>query len=557
METRFNFTDKQGLVKYLAIAYYRLSKDDGNRSESDSILNQRKLVLNYVSTHEEIKLVEEAYDDGYTGTNYNRPGFLAVMNAIDAGKVNCVIVKDLSRLGREYIETGKYIDMIFPEKGVRFIAINDDFDTDHSRSGDEIVIPIKNIMNEAYCRELSRKLRNQFKIQRGNGEFLGAFACYGYLKDPADKHKLVVDEYAAQVVKRIFSMKQQGFSHYDIADTLNREGILSPSEYKRSLGLNYKTGLKSSSISRWGHMTVRNILSNPVYKGDLVQGMRGTPNYKLKTMRYRKAEEWIVVEHNHEPIIDTSQFEIVQKLLSRDTRKSPTEDILQPLSGLLFCGDCGMPMCRRSVKRGNRKFNYYICSSYKKRVGCKSHCFEQKKLERIVLEAIQSQIKLVIETQHFLDEIDHDSVLANKVRSIDLMIAEKDKEIDGYQSFRMKLYESLNEGIILVDEYNYMREKYTEMINCSLAALDKLQEDRKSILAEKAIDKTWIKQFEQYQNISELSRDVAVTLIDRICIFEDKRMKIAFSYRNEFELFSSIMNNFNKEAGKDAKEESI
>lgn len=283
--------------EYRAMAYYRLSKDDKNEDRSrdskgeisDSILNQRKLVHAYLQNHPGITLVDEAYDDGYSGTNYDRPGFRSVLEKVRSGSINCVIVKDLSRLGREYIETGKYLEMIFPSFGVRFIAINDDVDSEHSTAGDDIIIPIKNIMNESYCRELSKKLRNQFRIQRGNGEFLGAFASYGYCKSPDDKHKLVVDEYAAEVVRGIFSMKIKGCSQNIIADFLNQEKVLPPAEYKKSLGLKYKTGFQASAQAKWSVVTINRILNNPIYIGTLVQGKRGTPNYKIKKMRDRKS----------------------------------------------------------------------------------------------------------------------------------------------------------------------------------------------------------------------------------------------------------------------------
>lgn len=233
--------------EYFAVAYYRLSKDDKAKSESDSIANQRKLISSYVDSHSNIKLVEEHYDDGYTGTNFDRPGFRAVMAAIKERNVNCVIVKDLSRLGREYIEMGRYIETVFPSLGVRFIAINDDVDSSQSNDSDDIIIPIKNIMNESYCRELSKKLRKQFQIQRANGEFLGAFASYGYLKSPDNKHKIIIDEYAAEIVRGIFLLKIRGYSGQGIADFLNKERILPPPNIKRSIGLNYKSGFKGLS----------------------------------------------------------------------------------------------------------------------------------------------------------------------------------------------------------------------------------------------------------------------------------------------------------------------
>lgn len=220
---------------WYGISYLRLSKL-GKRYESESIDNQRKLIDEFVQRHPEITLVGERVDDGYTGTNYDRPGFQGVMDAIREKKANCVIVKDLSRLGREYIETGKYLETIFPDMGIRFISVNDDLDSEHTPLCDDISIPIKNIMNEAYCRSLSQKLRAQFRVQRKAGEFLGAFACYGYLKDPADKHKLIIDEYAAMVVRTIFQLKMEGYSQQAIANYLSSEGVLPPAHISSNRG---------------------------------------------------------------------------------------------------------------------------------------------------------------------------------------------------------------------------------------------------------------------------------------------------------------------------------
>ena len=405
--------------QYDAIAYYRLSKDDGAKRESDSIANQSKMNSKIIKNNPKINLnekeqddgnyrnnihlIEEAQDDGYTGTNFDRPGFRCVLNAIQSKRVNCVIVKDLSRLGREYIETGKYLEMIFPSFGVRFIAINDDVDSENSRAGDDIIIPVKNIMNEAYCRELSKKLRKQFQIQRGNGEFLGAFANYGYCKSPDDKHKLVVDDYAAEFVRGIFSLKFQGYNQQAIADFLNNEKVLSPADYKKSQGLKYKTGFRTSSESHWSAVSVSRILTNPIYTGKLVQGKRGTPNYKIKTMRMREEKDWVVVENNLDPIIDPLTFMIVQRMLERDTRAAPQNDIVYPLSGMVFCADCKASMLRRTVRRGNKTFRYYVCSANKRGNGCSSHSFEQSKLEQTVLRAITKQIDIILETDELLN----------------------------------------------------------------------------------------------------------------------------------------------------------
>lgn len=533
--------------EFLAIAYYRLSKDDGKNHESDSIANQRVLIREYVKNQPNITLVEEAFDDGYTGTNYDRPGFQKVMDAVNAGTVNCVIVKDLSRLGREYVETGKYLEMVFPSMGIRFIAINDDVDSTKANSSNDILVPVKNIMNESYCRELSKKLRRQFKIQRSNGEYLGAFASYGYRKNPEDKHKLVIDEYAAEIVRAIFVLKLRGFSQQSIADYLNAECILPPAEYKKSQGLNYKSGLKGSGKAIWRAYTVQNILTNPIYIGVLVQGKRGTPNYKIKQMRVRDEEQWCVNKDNHEAIIDEYTFESVQKVLKRDTRVAPNTDAVNPLSGLVFCADCGRSMVKRSVSRGNKKFHYYICSTNKKGDGCSSHNISIETLENTVMRAIKNQINLVVEMKQLLEEVNHSEILSVKLKRIDLLIAEKNKEIDKQKDFRMKLYEALSDGLIERDEYDAMRRRSTATIEDGEAAVKKLDAERAEIVSQNTKNLTWLEQFARYQNYAKLSREIAVAFIDKVTVYEDKTVHIDFNYRDEIAHYQEILKNISQE----------
>ena len=534
---------------YEAIAYYRLSKDDGKNHESDSIANQRVLIREYVKNHPNIKLVDEAFDDGYTGTNYDRPGFRKVMDAVNAGTVNCVIVKDLSRLGREYVETGKYLEMVFPSMGIRFIAINDDVDSGNAKSSDDILVPVKNIMNETYCRELSKKLRRQFRIQRSKGEYLGAFACYGYRKNPEDKHKLIIDEYAAEIVRAIFVLKLKGYSQQSIADYLNSEAVLPPAEYKKSQGLNYKSGLKGGGQAQWRAFAVQNVLTNPVYIGVLVQGKRGTPNYKIKQMRVRDEDQWSVINDNHEAIIDEFTFNAVQKVLTRDTRVTAKADAVDPLSGMMFCADCGRSMVKRSVSRGNKKFYYYVCHTNKKGAGCTSHSISVETLETTVMRAIKNQINLVIEMKQLLEEVNHSEILSVKLRRLDLLIAEKNKEIDKQKDFRMKLYEALSDGLIERDEYDAMRKRATATIDAGEAAIEKLDAERAEIIAKSTKNLTWLEQFAKYQSYAKLTREIAVAFIDKVTVYEDKTVHIDFNYRDEIASYQEILKTISQEVG--------
>lgn len=244
--------------------------------------------------------------------------------------------------------------------GVRFIAVNDNYDSLEVDTAHDIVMPFKNLINDSYCRDLSVKIRSHLAVKRKNGEFIGAFACYGYLKDPENKNHLVIDTYAGSVVQDIFRMKINGYSQYKIADTLNEQGILSPMEYKRSIGVHFETSFKVNTKALWSAKAVSRILTNEVYTGVLVQGKQTTPNHKVKVRQAVEEKDWIRVENAHAPLIDPCLFEIVQTLLERDTRTSPKDDSVFPLSGLLYCGDCGQPMVRKTTTyslKGARRFS--------------------------------------------------------------------------------------------------------------------------------------------------------------------------------------------------------
>ena len=251
----------------------------------------------------------------------------------------------------------------------------------------------------------------------------------------------------------------------------------------------------------------------------------------------------------HEAIIDYETFDKVQGLLQRDTRTSPNEEMVLPLAGVVFCADCGRAMCRRSVARGNRKFYYYVCSTNKRGRGCSSHSFEQGKLETTVLHALTNQINMIVEMEQLMEEIGQSNIWNVKITRLDRMIAQKENEADGYRDFRMKLYEALREELIDRDEYAKMRQKYTQSIEEAEAAIQKLKEERSALLASTGVDCGWIEQFVKYREISELTREVVVTLIDRIYIYEDKHIKIDFNYRDEIAYYQEILKTTAKEVG--------
>ena len=310
---------------------------------------------------------------------------------IKAGKVNCVIVKDLSRFGREYIEAGRWIEKTYPALNVRFISVTDQFDSKTADFSEKsFVVPIKNFVNESYCRDISGKVRSHQKIKREKGEFIGAFAPYGYCKDPENKNCLVIDSYAADIVRKIFSWKIDGFSLGAIAEKLNVRYVQSPKEYKKANGENYNSGFHSSDTPKWSAVQIKRILTNEVYIGNMVQGKQERISYKVKQRLDKPESEWVKVENTHPAIIRQSDFDVVQKLLQYDGRASKTLDSANFFSGFVFCGDCKTPMIRRVNQYKGKKKAFYICQTKNKGGDCTRHSIPEEVLKRIVLKEIQA-----------------------------------------------------------------------------------------------------------------------------------------------------------------------
>ena len=372
------------------------------KDDSNSVKNQRDLLNDFYHKHiDEFESTSEYVDDGHTGTDANRENFQRLLADVMSGKINCVVVKDLSRFGREYIDAGKYIERLFPALGVRFIAVNDHYDSLEGKSqADEIVIPFKNLINDAYCRDISIKIRSHLEVKRKNGEYIGAFTPYGYQKDSDNKNKLVIDVYAAGIVKEIYRMKLSGMSQTAIANALNKQGVLSPMEYKHSLGIRIQDNFKTHEQAEWSAMSVKRILENEVYTGTLVQGKRTTPNHKVKKLMKKPETDWVRIEKNHEAIVSEREFALVQRLLGIDTRTSPNEEKVYPLSGLVVCGDCGAMMIKRDVPAGGKVYAYYICSRHAATKACAAHRIPMGKLEETVLELVKIHIENILSLIH-------------------------------------------------------------------------------------------------------------------------------------------------------------
>lgn len=524
------------MPKFQATAYLRLSYTENHENESDSIANQKKLIEDYVKGHPDIELVSEKVDDGYSGILFDRPAFQEMMQDIMEGRVNCVIVKDLSRLGREYIETGRYLRRIFPAYGVRFIAINDNIDTAHEHAGDDLNISMKNLINDAYCHDISVKTRSALEVKRKKGDYVGACPVYGYRKSVENRNQLVVDEYAARVVRDIFRAKIDGRSAKRIADELNALGVLSPLAYKISRGLPHpKGGFADRPDAKWSATTVIRILQDEIYTGTLVQGRQGTYNHKLRNVIQKPDEEWIRVENAHEAIIRKRDFDLVQHIMGLDTRTAPEGEKVYLFSGLLVCGCCGARMTRKTNTVGGKKYIYYHCPTGKKH-GC-THpvMLREDDLIQCVLASVQAHIKNVVSVDELLNSISEETINRELVAGCKAQIAENRAQLEQIGVFKAGLYENFVKGMLDKAEYKSLRDGYTERMEELRSAINQLRQEIERVTDRTSERQKWAQQFREFSNMTELDRRAVVTLIQSIRIISKTELKITFRYQMEYE----------------------
>ena len=517
-----------------ATLYLRLSRDDGDKEESNSITGQRELLRDYISQRPELREFAVRVDDGFSGSTFERPSFLKMIEDVKAGRTDCIIVKDLSRFGRNYLDAGEYIEKIFPFLGVRFIAVNDNYDSlGDKKASDDLIIPFKNLINEAYCRDISVKIRSQLEIKRKNGQFLGSFAAFGYLKDEQNKNKLVVDQYAADIVRDIFKWKLEGVSPQDIADALNKLGVLSPMEYKRSLGMKFTTSFKTNSKALWSAGTVIRVLKNPIYTGVLVQGKETTPSYKVHKRITKDESDWSVIEDSHEAIISKIDFDSVQKVLKCDTRRSPGSKAVGLFSGMIFCGDCGASMVRKTVPAGEKKYVYYVCSVHKQDKSCSPHRIRDNALEEIVLDSLKQHISEVVDMSELLTITDTAPLRTAQAQKVQRQLDKKHEEYEKLQKLLMSLYENLADGIIDREEYTRLKASFTARADEAEKQMDALREQLEDI-HNHGTENAWMNEFIKRQGLTALDRAVVVALIDKILIHSNDVVEIIYRWQDEF-----------------------
>ena len=516
--------------------YIRLSKEDMNRGkdESNSVIHQRSLLDDYYRQHiDEFENAPESYvDDGFTGTDTNRKDFQRLIADIYAGTINCVIVKDLSRLSRNYYEAGELIESLFVKMNVRFISLAEGVDSyQNPDSVSSILVPITNVMNDQYCYQTSKKIRQVFDLKKRNGEFIGSYAPYGFVKDPKDKHALLVDPEAAEIVKQIFSMFLSGVTVRAVVNHLNDHGIMCPSVYKQSQGLNYSCP-NGQTKPMWSTITISTMLKNPVYIGDMVQGRKRVKSYKIHKLEAVPEKDWIVVQNTHEPIIDRDSFEKVKGLLKRDTRTSPKQKQLYLFSGFLRCADCGRAMSRIASKG---IYVYYQCGTYKSlsKKACTMHSIKNTRLEAATLYAIQQQVHLAVSYSDIVSQINIAPLKKSQSLRLNDLMSAKEKELAKIMRYKQALYQDWKDGHITHNDYRHMNADYEQQNESISAVISNLQTERDELENGIDVENPFLATFRKYENIDKLTREILIELVDVIKVYEGGDISIRFKFADE------------------------
>ena len=516
--------------------YLRLSDEDNGGRGKDSIHNQLELLLDFAEGLEKTEIVETYTDNGRTGTDFDRPEWERMMEDIRKQKINCVIVKDLSRFGRNYLEAGDYLEKVFPFLGVRFIAVNDHYDSKGEIFRErELITEFKNLANDYYSRDISKKVMSAFRTKKGQGQFIGNMAPYGYILK--DNH-FIIDETAAAVVRRIFSMKMQGASFVEIAKTLNQENIPSPSRYAGERGVKK---YKNCRDILWQPQAVSRILYNPTYVGDMVQGKNNRSIYSKEKQGKRKEEAWEIRKDSHPAIVEREIFQKVQEVKEKNSKTwkdrqggAGYENILE---GILVCGHCQHVMRRnKDVRKGKVQYYFYCGSAYNySHTECDTSSIIDYKIFDMVLRQIKLQIDLAVEAKSLTEQIkksSHYTLLLKEKKKAKEQVKE---ELGRTIYLKTSIYEDLKQGILTKEEFLAAKEKYALRITKLEEELHKKETELEDF--EQCINGSnkWMQTFLHFQGEEELTREMAVELLEKVEVFGDKRIHIRFRFRNEYE----------------------
>ena len=536
----------------------KVSKKRGGRNQpqnvdadaSGSIVEQDKILTEWVEEYfreEQYEIVDYFVDDGLTGTDDTRDDFQRLMEYVEDGRIDCIVVKTLSRAFRNYADQGRYLEQVFPRLGVRFISSGNPFvdsynDPDAITGGMEI--PINGLMNDRFAAKTSADIRRTFDAKRRRGEFIGAFAPYGYIKDPEDKNSIIIDPEAAAVVRDIFNwFVVNGMSKRGIALKLNELGILNPTAYKqRVLKLKYQNPGTEMNDGLWMGSNIYALLRNQMYVGDMVQGRNRIISYKVHTQISVPEEEWYIVPNTHEAIIDRELFEQAQLLHSRDTRTAPGKRELYIFSGMVRCSDCKKAMRRRVSKN----LAYYFCRTFQDKGVCTKRAIREDKLTKAVFDAVRVQIELVQSLSDALNAINERPNVKTQSNRLTAMLKMRQAELDKIVTASDSLYMDWKNGDITKEDYRRMKASFDEKADALRAAVENIKDEINTLAKGVNADDPFLTAFLKYKNITELNRGIVVELINTVYVHEDGQITIEFAFDDELKrVLDFIENNKN------------
>lgn len=524
--------------KYVAELYCRLSKDDGNSVESMSIWSQ-KVMLKQFAESNSIAIYDYYVDDGYSGTNFERPSFKKMITDIENGKINCVITKDLSRLGRNYLQSGAYIEMYFPQKNIRYIAITDGIDTLNSNQND--IMPFKNILNEMYAKDTSKKVKSAIQSRMREGTYIGSKAPFGYLKDPDNKRRLIIDEKTKPIIELIYKLCLEGKGTQLISQELMKRKIPRPSAFVENAEKLY--GLTEENKYQWSHRMVLNVLRDPVYCGNMARNKRPTLSFKNSKRMYIPKSDYIYAKDTHEGIVSEEIWEQVQTMI--DKRKCNNKKGLyydNIFQGLVRCPKCGYALTPKTDYRLKKKelidFVHFSCSTYKKYGvnACSSHRIEARDLYNIVLEDIQYHGNMALSAKEDfvekiiekieVEKIDEGKELSNKLELKKNQLAELDRSYE-------QLYEDRLEGNITERNFNLMNVSISKKQDKLIEEIKVLEGDIEVSFETEDNYKKFMNNISKYAKIKSLNRYILNQIIDKIYVYDKEEIDGQISQKVE------------------------
>lgn len=526
---------------YRAGLYARISVENERKREADTIGNQIQLLKDFASENLDIDVVDIYVDDDISGTDFVRPEFSRMMNDIRDGKIDCVIVKDLSRLGRNLIETGEYIEMVFPVLSVRFIAITDRFDSKTMQV--DIGVQIKNMTNEMYAKDASQKICSVMRSIQEQGKFAGSRAPYGYVRDPRDKHMLLADDETAPIVREMFEMVADGATLHYVATTLNERGVASPGRRLYETGVSKKDKYKNSM---WYMQTVRRILQDRIYLGWMVSGKYASEFY-ITGQKGSKAvppEEWIITKGTHEPIVTEELFNRVQEYFAKNKEehalatkydhKSKRESMFR---GHLFCGECGKAMhIRRKVNHGRESY-WYCCMIHEHYNSqyCSKKAVKSEQLESMVHTLIQNQMALYLDAKSIIAELNKKNTSQVRYKVYKEQINNLQRQIDRYMALKAALYEDYAEDTITAEDYVAMGQEYAQKADELRIFLSEIKKESRKYDPEYMGGEHWAKLVADFKDQKTLDRKMVEAFVNKLTLYNDGRAEIEFNFRDELE----------------------